>query len=349
MSLFILTQPDRGDVPIEGKMLFGRGSECDIRLKDSEASRKHATLYIENNQLFVRDEGSANGTFVNEKRIESPTVLSAQDRIRIGNTVFTVAATDLEDVTPTVFSEEIEVGSPLGEISPQEELTPADSLPQELEKPPAPEEKKKRSPLLFVGIGCGVIALIAICGLVTLFALSQFGALDGLFSNANLFSQDGPEYALEDVLAEPTVDDRPEVISYLGLPDAFTISEIMLEGTPVRVETWRYFAFGTRVDFVDGEATWTMDIEPAPEDSILPAWYDPMAFELGMSQDAASQIAAAASPAGMSPEWIDLAGAGEELQGGSMLVGDQIILGLDETGLIYVETIGLFPEGEGGS
>jgi hypothetical protein len=123
----------------------------------------------------------------------------------------------------------------------------------------------------------------------------------------------------------------------------------MLEGTPVRVETWRYFAFGTRVDFVDGEATWTMDIEPAPEDSILPAWYDPMAFELGMSQDAASQIAAAASPAGMSPEWIDLAGAGEELQGGSMLVGDQIILGLDETGLIYVETIGLFPEGEGGS
>jgi hypothetical protein len=68
-----------------------------------------------------------------------------------------------------------------------------------------------------------------------------------------------------------------------------------------------------------------------------------------MSQSQAAQVAASASPAGMSPEMVSLADAGEEFAGGIMLVGDQIILGLDETGLIYVETIGLFPEGEGGS
>ena len=117
----------------------------------------------------------------------------------------------------------------------------------------------------------------------------------------------------------------------------------------MRVESWRYFAFGTRVDFVDGEAAWTMDIEPVPEDSILPAWYDPLAFELGMSQAEAARVAASASPAGMSPEYIDISEGGEELAGGAMLVGDQIMIGFDQSGVVYVETIGLFPTEGGGS
>lgn len=349
MSPFTLTHPHLDDVPIEGEILIGRGSECDLRLKDSEASRKHATFYVRDQQLFVRDEGSANGTFVNEERVQTSRSLTANDRVRIGQTVFTVAVSDVEDVTPTVFADEVEIGGTLGAISTQEQV--------EAIKPPAMEEpesaefsgEKKRSPLLFVGIGCGVLVVIAICALAAFFALTQFGIFDGVLSDFDLFSGSIPEYSLEQVLAEDTVDDRPGVVSYLGRPDAFTISELMLEGTPVRVETWRYFAFGTRVDFVDGEATWTMDIEPAPEDSILPAWYDPLAFEMGMTQAEAAHVAAAASPAGMSPEMVNLADAGEEFSGGLMLVGDQIILGLDETGLIYVETIGLFPEGEGGS
>lgn len=349
MSMYVLSSPDREDLPIEGELLFGRGSECDIRLKDSEVSRKHATIYVEGRTLYVRDEGSANGTFVNEERIESPTPLSSGDQIRLGKAIFTVAAVDIEDVTPTVFADKIQAEEveepphPTGEM-PTPDTPPAEDQRVE-DKPPG----KKRSPILFVGIGCAVLALIAICGLVAIFAISRFAGTDSLLEDIDLFSGSVPEYSLEEVLSEPSVDDRSDVIGYLGLPDAFTISEIMLEGTPVRVESWRYFAFGTRVDFVDGEATWTMDIEPAPEDSILPAWYDPLSFELGMSQAEASQVAAAASPAGKAPEWIDLSEAGEELDGGSMLVGDQILLGLDESGLIYVETIGLFPDGEGGS
>jgi hypothetical protein len=35
--------------------------------------------------------------------------------------------------------------------------------------------------------------------------------------------------------------------------------------------------------------------------------------------------------------------------GSTMLVGDQIMIGLDPTGVVYIETIALFPEGEGGS
>lgn len=351
MSMFTLTSLNREDLPIEDKLLFGRGSECDVRLMDSEVSRKHATVFVLNNALHVQDEGSANGTFVNETRVDRATRLSAGDTLRMGNTIYTVEVTDIEDATATVFADEVKIEMPAV-------ATPADPIPPAAEVPPPPsfsmpepEDEKKRSPLLFVGIGCGVLVILAICGFVAVFLLKQVGVFDNLFNGFDLFPGSGsiPEYSLPEVLAEETVDDRPGVISYLGLPDAFTISEIMLDGTPVRVETWRYFAFGTRVDYIDGEATWTMDIDPAPEDSILPAWYDPLAFELGMSQSEVARIAAAASPAGMTPEWIDLADAGEDLGTGSMLVGDQIVLGLDETGLIYVETIGLFPDGEGGT
>jgi hypothetical protein len=351
MSMFTLTSLNREDLPIEGKLLFGRGSDCDVRLKDPEVSRKHAIVYVRNNELYVQDEGSANGTFVNETRIDRATRLSAGDTLRMGNTIYTVEVTDIEDATATVFADEINVDIPAV-------ATPPEPLPPVAQEPAQPsfsmpelEDEKTRSPLLFVGIGCGVLVLLALCGFVAVLVLSQFGLFEDLFSGFDLFPGSGsiPEYSLQEVLAEDPVDDRPGVISYLGLPDAFTISEIMLNGTPVRVESWRYFAFGTRVDFVDGEATLTMDIEPAPEDSILPAWYDPLTFELGMSQSEAAGVAAAASPAGMTPEFIDLAEAGDDLIGGAMLVGDQIVLGLDETGLIYVETIGLFPEGEGGS
>ena len=141
------------------------------------------------------------------------------------------------------------------------------------------------------------------------------------------------------------VDDRPGVHATLGRPDAFDISIVAVEGGQVRMESWRYYQFGTRVDFVDGEAVWTMEIEPAPDGTLFAAWYDPMDFEVGMSGAEASEVIAAASPAGAAPERIDLAEGGEDLAGGSALVGDQILIGLHEDRVVYVETVALVPAG----
>ena len=131
----------------------------------------------------------------------------------------------------------------------------------------------------------------------------------------------------------------------LGRPDAFDISFVAVEGGQVRMESWRYYQFGTRVDFVDGEAVWTMEIEPAPAGTLFAAWYDPTDFEAGMSGAEASRVIAAASPAGAAPERIDLAEGGEDLAGGSTLVGDQILVGLYEDRVVYVETVALAPAG----
>ncbi len=158
-------------------------------------------------------------------------------------------------------------------------------------------------------------------------------------------SADQPAEDLVAALAAEKVDDRPGVIAELGLPDAFDISIVKVEGAEVRMESWRYYQYATRVDFVDGEAVWTAEIEPVPEGTLFAAWYNPLDFEAGMSADLASQVAFAASPDRTRLERIDLSPGGEEFAGSWILVGDQIMVGVDETGLVYVETVALVPEG----
>lgn len=150
---------------------------------------------------------------------------------------------------------------------------------------------------------------------------------------------------LQAALAAEKEDDRPEVVEYLGRPDAFDIAFVEVEGGYVRMESWRYYQFGLQVDFVDGEAVWMIELEPMPEETFFAAWYDPMEFVLGMTGSEVARLVAASSPAGEEPQWIDLAEGGDDLMGGTALIGDQIVIGLDQDRLVYVETIALLPAG----
>ena len=150
---------------------------------------------------------------------------------------------------------------------------------------------------------------------------------------------------LQAALDAEGLDHRLEVLEYLGHPDAFDIAIVEVEGGSVRRESWRYFQYGTRVDFVDGAAVLTMEIEPVPEDTLFAAWYDPLTFEAGMTMEEVSQLIREASPADAEAEQLSLAPGGEDLVGGDVLVGDQIMVGFYEGRLVYVETVGLVPEG----
>lgn len=68
-----------------GRTSFGRG-EVDHRIDDEGLSRLHATIYREDDNVWVVDENSTNGTFVNGAQVPSAgTPLSDGDIIRIGN------------------------------------------------------------------------------------------------------------------------------------------------------------------------------------------------------------------------------------------------------------------------
>lgn len=89
---------------------IGRAPNSDILLsKDKLTSRRHATVRYENGNYVLRDERSANGTFVNGQQIEElvPRVLQEGDHIGIGEhellfrTFNSPSSVDVEDL-PTI-------------------------------------------------------------------------------------------------------------------------------------------------------------------------------------------------------------------------------------------------------
>ena len=69
-----------------GRMSFGRGSEADHRFADDGLSRLHATIYREDGRVWIVDENSSNGTFVNGEPVApAGTPLRNGDLINIGN------------------------------------------------------------------------------------------------------------------------------------------------------------------------------------------------------------------------------------------------------------------------
>ena len=64
--------------------MIGRAAEVDIRLDSPRISRHHARLSLGDAGITIEDLGSRNGTFVNEIRIEGPTLLQSGATLRIG-------------------------------------------------------------------------------------------------------------------------------------------------------------------------------------------------------------------------------------------------------------------------
>src|SRR5690348_15238359 len=65
---------------------FGRGSEADYRFPDDGLSRLHATIYREGDRVWIIDNNSTNGTFVNGAQVSGQgTPLKNGDIVRIGN------------------------------------------------------------------------------------------------------------------------------------------------------------------------------------------------------------------------------------------------------------------------
>jgi HD-GYP domain-containing protein (c-di-GMP phosphodiesterase class II)/pSer/pThr/pTyr-binding forkhead associated (FHA) protein len=65
---------------------FGRLKTCDVQLDDEAVSRRHCTLHARDDGCVVADLQSANGTFVNDRRI-STADLKPGDTLRVGATV----------------------------------------------------------------------------------------------------------------------------------------------------------------------------------------------------------------------------------------------------------------------
>jgi signal transduction histidine kinase len=91
-SLIVIQGPDRGRrIELEGsRLVVGRDIQCDVRLHDTEISRRHAEFHLFPDRTEIFDLRSSNGTFLNGKRI-SREVLEHGDRLLLGRTEMLVA------------------------------------------------------------------------------------------------------------------------------------------------------------------------------------------------------------------------------------------------------------------
>ena len=80
--------------------IVGRRHDCDFRISLDSVSRRHCQFSLNNESVKVRDLGSRNGTYLNEKRIDEAK-LQPGDYVRIGPVIFGLQIDgEPEEITP---------------------------------------------------------------------------------------------------------------------------------------------------------------------------------------------------------------------------------------------------------
>ncbi len=84
---FVVTTPNgfTSTIPMSGSsFVIGRDPSCQLRPRNAYVSRRHAEIFWENDELFLRDLGSSNGTFLSGSAVTTVVPVADNDRVEIG-------------------------------------------------------------------------------------------------------------------------------------------------------------------------------------------------------------------------------------------------------------------------
>lgn len=94
-NVILIAHPDNARLGsryrlVSGSTLeIGRSDSVEISLPEVRSiSRSHARLRYQGRKVTVEDAGSTNGTFVNDQRVDGPTLLRSGDRFQVGSVHF---------------------------------------------------------------------------------------------------------------------------------------------------------------------------------------------------------------------------------------------------------------------
>ncbi len=73
---------------------IGRDPGNDCYLPDETISARHARMIFHHKQWWLEDLNSTNGTFLNQERLDVPTVVVSGDEIRCGKVNVTISISD---------------------------------------------------------------------------------------------------------------------------------------------------------------------------------------------------------------------------------------------------------------
>jgi pSer/pThr/pTyr-binding forkhead associated (FHA) protein len=73
------------------QFVIGRDAQCQLRPASAAISKRHCAVLVRGSQVFVRDFGSTNGTFVNGELVQGEVELHNGNKLKVGPLEFVVA------------------------------------------------------------------------------------------------------------------------------------------------------------------------------------------------------------------------------------------------------------------
>ncbi|HQY64676.1 MAG: DUF4388 domain-containing protein [Myxococcales bacterium] len=107
---FISGKYQGGEFPLvaDKQIVVGRSSDLDMVLVEDMVSRKHARIALTEDQIWIEDLGSTNGTFVNGEKVKRAR-LKEGDRVLIGTSILKVIAGDVARETNAAAQQPLEI------------------------------------------------------------------------------------------------------------------------------------------------------------------------------------------------------------------------------------------------
>jgi pSer/pThr/pTyr-binding forkhead associated (FHA) protein len=78
------------------EIILGRDTTCDFPIEDQTVSSRHARLSFHQNQWWLEDLTSTNGTFLNGDTVTAPVVITHGDKLSLGQVAITIAIGEKE-------------------------------------------------------------------------------------------------------------------------------------------------------------------------------------------------------------------------------------------------------------
>lgn len=96
LRLRVEAGPDAGNVLAltEGEYVIGRSDEANLQLHDDAVSHRHAKIVVASRRATIQDLGSLNGSKLGDVGLRGTAILTAGDRIFLGESELSVEAGD---------------------------------------------------------------------------------------------------------------------------------------------------------------------------------------------------------------------------------------------------------------
>ena len=222
VTLHIETYDGAKTVTLEDETSFGRTDAAKIVLGDSGLSRLNTSFFRDEDAVFVVDENSTNGTFVNGEKIASrPHQIFNGDRIKIGSQ--TNIRVEIGDIATGSRQSREAFGSQIPEQSSTKDRETNTEVPKPNPKPQIPNPKSDSPPMMLIIAAAGSTLLILFLAIAAYLIFGNSESVSGnkkKNQNRKILASAAIPIRVVDPLGGGDIEDLDELVEAWEVQDA---------------------------------------------------------------------------------------------------------------------------------